>query len=194
MTFSSFGRRQQYKISTASPIPAPPTPADTGEGKSAEEPTTPTGGERAPAYPVQTELFSHIEWIGEIPPRKWMNFYTKVVSKFAASKGGPVVTFDPKKVLGSAVGQPHLRLFPSIIPGSSMQRPAFVSFCEYQLRKDSSGEIRKTTGRVISRAVLLEAQRQHLMDPLSLLRLWFGSPSQNRRHIGPRMLDRGVEA
>jgi hypothetical protein len=84
-----------YKISTASPIPAPPTPADTEEGKSAEEPTTPTGGERAPAYPVQPVLFSHIEWTGEIPPQKWMNFYTKVVSKFAASKGIKLtVTFE----------------------------------------------------------------------------------------------------
>ena len=24
---------------------------------------------------------------GEIPPQKWMNFYTKVLSKFAGSKG-----------------------------------------------------------------------------------------------------------
>jgi hypothetical protein len=26
-------------------------------------------------------------WQGEIPPQKWMNFYTKVLSKFAANKG-----------------------------------------------------------------------------------------------------------
>ena len=26
-------------------------------------------------------------WEGEIPPQKWMNFYAKVLSKFAASKG-----------------------------------------------------------------------------------------------------------
>jgi hypothetical protein len=44
---------------------------------------------------VQTELFSHIEWTGEIPPQKWMNFYTKVVSKFAAAKGVKLtVTFE----------------------------------------------------------------------------------------------------
>ena len=84
-----------YKISTASPIPASPIPEDTGEGNSPEGPTTPTGGERTPAYPVQTELFSHIKWTGEIPPQKWMNFYTKVVSKFAAAKGVKLtVTFE----------------------------------------------------------------------------------------------------
>jgi hypothetical protein len=28
-----------------------------------------------------------LRWEGEIPSQKWMNFYTKVLSKFAASKG-----------------------------------------------------------------------------------------------------------
>ena len=28
-----------------------------------------------------------LAWEGEIPPQKWMNFYTKMLSKFAASKG-----------------------------------------------------------------------------------------------------------
>ena len=28
-----------------------------------------------------------LAWEGDIPPQKWMNFYTKVLSKFAASKG-----------------------------------------------------------------------------------------------------------
>jgi hypothetical protein len=28
-----------------------------------------------------------LSWQGEVPPQKWMNFYTKVLSKFAASKG-----------------------------------------------------------------------------------------------------------
>ena len=44
---------------------------------------------------MQRDLFSHITWNGEIPPQKWMNFYTKVVSKFAASKGVKLtVTFE----------------------------------------------------------------------------------------------------
>jgi len=28
-----------------------------------------------------------LRWTGDIPPQKWMNFYTKVLSRFAASKG-----------------------------------------------------------------------------------------------------------
>ena len=46
-----------------------------------------TGDENQPTRLVQPDFFSRIQWIGEIPPQKWMNFYTKVVSKFAASKG-----------------------------------------------------------------------------------------------------------
>jgi len=30
---------------------------------------------------------SGLAWIGEIPPQKWMNFYTKVLSKFASARG-----------------------------------------------------------------------------------------------------------
>jgi hypothetical protein len=36
---------------------------------------------------AQGESFAHIEWHGEIPPQKWMNFYTKVVSKFGVGQG-----------------------------------------------------------------------------------------------------------
>ena len=28
-----------------------------------------------------------IKWAGEVPPQKWMNFYTKVLSRFAATSG-----------------------------------------------------------------------------------------------------------
>ncbi len=28
-----------------------------------------------------------LKWTGEVPSQKWMNFYTKVLSRFAASKG-----------------------------------------------------------------------------------------------------------
>ena len=28
-----------------------------------------------------------LSWQGEVPAQKWMNFYTKVLAKFAASKG-----------------------------------------------------------------------------------------------------------
>lgn len=28
-----------------------------------------------------------LRWTGEIPPQKWMNFYTKVLSKFVSGQG-----------------------------------------------------------------------------------------------------------
>ena len=30
---------------------------------------------------------SGLTWTGDVPPQKWMNFYTKVLSKFASSRG-----------------------------------------------------------------------------------------------------------
>ena len=39
-----------------------------------------------PKRPEQL-TFSTMAWTGEVPPQKWMNFYTKVLSKFAAARG-----------------------------------------------------------------------------------------------------------
>jgi hypothetical protein len=59
-------------------------------GESTEETQQPSQG------PVQTTpgseraeqlTFASMKWSGEIPPQKWMNFYTKVLSKFAGGKG-----------------------------------------------------------------------------------------------------------
>ena len=36
-------------------------------------------GPKAPEAQITTRL----SWSGEIPPQKWMNFYTKVLSKYA---------------------------------------------------------------------------------------------------------------
>jgi hypothetical protein len=77
----------------------PPTQEPLGSGQEEEfggkPKEAPLGGEGQPTQPVQAELFSRIQWIGEVPPQKWMNFYTKVVSKFAASKGVKLtVTFE----------------------------------------------------------------------------------------------------
>jgi len=61
--------------------------------------TTPVAPQTAPATAaaaVQTSLpigttavptdGSGLSWAGEIPPQKWMNFYTKVLSKFASER------------------------------------------------------------------------------------------------------------
>jgi hypothetical protein len=67
-------------------VPASPTPV---------LPTTdPTGSVGPPvASPTSTQpslvpmTASGLAWTGEIPPQKWMNFYTKVLSKFASARG-----------------------------------------------------------------------------------------------------------
>jgi hypothetical protein len=38
-------------------------------------PTLPSGGQ------------AQLSWSGEVPPQKWMHFYTKVLAKFANTKG-----------------------------------------------------------------------------------------------------------
>lgn len=35
----------------------------------------------------KSEEINKLAWTGQVPPQKWMNFYTKVLSKFAAGKG-----------------------------------------------------------------------------------------------------------
>jgi hypothetical protein len=94
--FSSFGGKQQLPIRSLSSLRVASEEIhgarDTGdlEGKSEEQLTRERDAEG-----VQTDLFSYITWTGEIPPQKWMNFYTKIVSKFTSSKGVKLtVTFE----------------------------------------------------------------------------------------------------
>jgi hypothetical protein len=66
--------------------------ATTDPGLKVNPPDTAT--DPAPGL-TQPELFPHIGWSGEFPSQKWMNFYTKVVSKFAAGQGVKLkVTFE----------------------------------------------------------------------------------------------------
>lgn len=51
-----------------------------------------TGGEGGPGLEPTRKA---IRWHGEVPPQKWMNFYTKVLSRFASSPGLKLqVTFE----------------------------------------------------------------------------------------------------
>ncbi len=62
--------------------------------RASSQSTDPTG---KPALPVEPPAVtpqppapttaSGLTWTGEIPPQKWMNFYTKVLSKFASACG-----------------------------------------------------------------------------------------------------------
>jgi hypothetical protein len=44
-------------------------------------------GEMPPKPRPTAEGINKLSWNGEVPPQKWMNFYTKVLSKFAGGKG-----------------------------------------------------------------------------------------------------------
>ena len=68
------------------PAPAPgtatPEPgAGDGRGGATITPTPP------PATPTTPDLVHGFRWVGEVAPQKWMNFYTKVLARFAAAKG-----------------------------------------------------------------------------------------------------------
>lgn len=56
-----------------------------GEGSYSIRTTTEPSGDSkdTPVSAVPT----HLSWIGEIPTQKWMNFYSRVLSRFAADPG-----------------------------------------------------------------------------------------------------------
>ena len=68
---------------TGVPASSSPTQVNNGSshpykpGKQADLPTVPT---------IKTGI-SSLRWKGQVPPQKWMNFYTKVLSHYAAGKG-----------------------------------------------------------------------------------------------------------
>lgn len=69
------------KAKTAGIQPPAPTPTTT----TGTEPPA-TKPEPTPPKPEPTTVTS-ITWTGEVPAQKWMNFYTKVLSKFAVGPG-----------------------------------------------------------------------------------------------------------
>jgi hypothetical protein len=92
---------EAYEAAKTAPVPpvesTGPAGGDSSSGSTAP-PTTQSGPSHEsgpnPGF-TQPELFPHIEWTGEVPAQKWMNFYTKVVSKFAAGQGVKLkVTFE----------------------------------------------------------------------------------------------------
>lgn len=71
----------------SSPPPVGPAPIPTAR--------EPAGGKTAPVLPANPSestsslgsSITRMSWSGEVPHQKWMNFYTKVLSKFAATPG-----------------------------------------------------------------------------------------------------------
>ncbi len=75
-----------------SPAAVPPIGAGTGAaagtGGGVGPSGTPIEPKPAPTPPVTAPVkIAGIRWRGEVPPQKWMNFYTKVLSRFVSTPG-----------------------------------------------------------------------------------------------------------
>ena len=87
---------EAYKKSKEAPQPVTPVVNTIAEEGGGYTPTTgsgstPTGVIEVPVTPGKGtpsgKRVTQLMWTGEMPAQKWMNFYTKVLSKFAAGKG-----------------------------------------------------------------------------------------------------------
>ena len=70
------------KVTTPASGPEPTQPAPATPTPVPNEPPLPTSQPMTPAGTV-----SSLKWSGEVPPQKWMNFYTKVLSRFVPGSG-----------------------------------------------------------------------------------------------------------
>jgi hypothetical protein len=68
--------------STPAPTLQPPQPQPPGTSSVPPAPPPQAGSPGVPAGNA-----GHVSWQGDVPPQKWMNFYTKVLSKFATQTG-----------------------------------------------------------------------------------------------------------
>lgn len=77
-----------YVISqtTSSQVPGPPSPATDSATNSPTSSTPPTPLPEPTPVGISS-TFARVVWNGEVPPQKWMNFYTKVLAKFATQTG-----------------------------------------------------------------------------------------------------------
>jgi hypothetical protein len=63
------------------PPPAAPPTDPTGK---VLPPTVTSPAIQPPLVPANASI---LRWTGDVPQQKWMNFYTKVLSKFASARG-----------------------------------------------------------------------------------------------------------
>ena len=60
---------------------------DLNEDNESKLPTTPPSDPTITSTVSAVNTVTKLQWNGEVPTQKWMNFYTNVLSKFAAGKG-----------------------------------------------------------------------------------------------------------
>ena len=79
---------EAYVKSKATPATPTPEPKPGEPAKKPETPPQEPGGKKPGDQKKPEQLtFANMAWTGEVPPQKWMKFYTAVLSKFAAAKG-----------------------------------------------------------------------------------------------------------
>ncbi|HNZ11158.1 MAG TPA: DUF499 domain-containing protein [Smithellaceae bacterium] len=94
---------ESYKSKMRAGAPPPPTPDIKPEGKpDVPVPKEPEKIQEKPAQlPSGAPVTTKISWSGEIPPQKWMNFYTKVLSKYAVGNEMKItLTIEVKQAAG----------------------------------------------------------------------------------------------
>lgn len=69
---------------TPAPSPDPATTEPSGDDGRVSTTKVPT---LQPSTPTPPDFVQGFRWAGEIAPQKWMNFYTKVLARFAVAKG-----------------------------------------------------------------------------------------------------------
>jgi hypothetical protein len=69
------------KLQSATTEPEPSQPGPTTPTLPPREPSPPT------PQPTTPTSIGSLKWSGEVPPQKWMNFYTKVLSRFVTGSG-----------------------------------------------------------------------------------------------------------
>jgi predicted AAA+ superfamily ATPase len=87
-TARAYLKGQTPPTSVGVPVEGGGAGAGAGTGGSIEPGGTPTEPRSTSSPNAATSAkITGIRWSGEVPPQKWMNFYTKVLSRFAAAPG-----------------------------------------------------------------------------------------------------------
>ncbi len=77
--------KARAKPAEAVAVPLPATPAPTPDGRTPV--VYPPQKPEPPAKLAEQLSLTGLTWSGEVPPQKWMNFYTKVLAKYAGAHG-----------------------------------------------------------------------------------------------------------
>ncbi len=96
-------RERLQKEKEQETTPSPPESEKSGTGEAASGAESPqscesSGGKEGPSagsgHATEAAVKS-LSWSGDVPPQKWMNFYTKVLSKYATDRSLKLkVTFE----------------------------------------------------------------------------------------------------